>query len=83
MSAYADTDDVGLFTETEAKAYPELSFTAICHRCGARTEPIPHEDLRTGEPLDPGAPWMQTIVWGLIALGQHEAECPALEAGGR
>lgn len=75
MSQYAAADDLGLFTEADAHSYPPLAFVGQCHLCGAETAPIPHEDLTTGERLDPGARW-DGIQWAVIALMQHRDQCP-------
>lgn len=73
MSGFADTDDLGLFAADET--FAPLAFVGECHLCGARTEPVPHVDLKTGERLDPGERW-DGISWVAIALSQHRAVCP-------
>jgi hypothetical protein len=54
---------------------------AVCHRCGARSEPIPAWDV-TSELERERKRWWYGVAWGLIALKEHEKVCPALVADG-
>lgn len=74
MTAFADVDDLGLFTEAEAHSYPPLSFVGVCDVCGAKTAPIPHENL-AGERLDPGDRWTG-VHWAILAIAAHKPNCP-------
>jgi hypothetical protein len=69
VTTYADQDDAGLSEEREL--HREATVTAVCHRCGAQSEPIPLTE--SGNPADP---WTGVNIWAYLALKGHEDDCP-------